>query len=1260
MKRKLLRQCRRSLSAILAAVLLCTSLPMELQTKAAEEEIVYDLSELQELLKEDLQEGLQTPEFAVDGLELVDQTIQVENESRVVVRISNLEAFGEGVEIHYTLNGEKPSRESALYDSEEGICVATADPAGGTIVVRAAAFREAIPEAETDEGNTVSEGNAISEGNADGEGNAVSEGNTISEGNAVSEGDTAEVSEEAVLTIIFEEKTEEVSQGDPVKLEETTDTTPYQPGVSTYEGTYIDPVEGVYVLTPSVRYCIELKGAEGYVSIAVAELTDCEETQATIAYTYLEDGSRAVDFTATEDLAGKSFQVVLYADDDKTEELETIAFKVASHLTSVTVEGVQDGLLTQYPLTRKEYSITRKETDSLDQIGALLFVPEEIDVDEESVEVCDFSEEGKLIIETTAFPGNRAATVYVYNEAFLTNPLVGKPENIPEKAVLCKFDITVSEYDWQNKPAQIKQLKASDTNVYVEITSPTGQDITCPSKVSFDYEVAVGAIEPTREGCIVGFVESITPDRDIDDTTYCYQAKVARNLRLFDRTVKTGDGGAQAFRMVVTPRLNVGGNYIYGKSSEMIISTVDSYFPEKLKLKTTCKQLYTGQECKIAELDYGKNNSCIDDSMYEVTSDNEKVEVYLNEGSIYAYAMYSDRDTSSLGKTTITVECDLTELGLPPVFAKTTIQVLQGIEDIELIVPREEQVMELYKQPGKALKLNTKILYNHGESTPKTKKVRYALGHVEDDAFVEDKTVLDGAVKISTSGVITVQKDYKLKENPDQNRFAVAVFANDYKESDESCYAEIQLTEETSSMGEPVLTYGSDSSFHIVETPSLAYLMASEIKVRVLKPGVDTSKTSFSEEDLANVQYTTSIKKNKFIVMSDDCLELKSTQNLLNDKFVVTVTSLNGSKESKTLTFQIETLQYKDPRVYILGKTLVPLYTSEEDEVKEQKGINKAPVSDHSLHALFVGDGKGAGSEAMDQAMLLSDYKISVKGGKLVYDIADLFEEEYGIKVQKNKLFYVRFTSPKMTVTLTNLKGKKIAQYVVEDESLSKQTITPKITVVKNTLPSTGYKGDQEITFTVDKKTMKLLGDQNVSLVPAVGEISTEDFIALSDASAPVDKETGQATLKLEIDARKQTKGKLLFYLINTDTKEMVTKYSSLVTIQAVKLKKSFKLNASHSISTSSTEGTMLNAKVAGVQKYEYLALYNASSKGAANKFTSLFALSGNDKLKLREGIDAELLKDKKNLTGYVYCRVVYLDGTQEFTFQKTTIKLTK
>lgn len=827
--------------------------------------------------------------------------------------------------------------------------------------------------------------------------------------------------------------------------------------------------------------------------------------------------------------------------------------------------------------------------------------------------------------------------------------------------------MTESDEDgWQKKGASVKQIKASDTTVVIEITNPGGKKFSADQE--FRYDIQAAAIKPDWYTVLNQVNLTAFPDRTYDGKYY--EAKTTVSLRLFDSSVSAGRGRAQSFELVVKPYMLVEGEKVYGMETRMVISTVNPYYPEKLVLKNQKKQVYTGQYCKVADLDFGKN-SYMDDSVYSVSTDNEYVKAEIKNGSLYVHPdLYAD-SPSVLGKTNVTVWFDLEKDEFPPVSTKLTLQVVQGIEDLELVVPRADAVTELYKQPGKALKLNTRLVYNEGKTVPKTKKVGYSLGRMKLNQygktfFVEDAGVLDGAVKVSASGVITISKDYKLDSNPLKNWFAVRVYAKDFEgnESVESV-VEIRLTDEKASMGEPVLTTGTDEEFKIFDSVSVEDLRDKEVQVRVLKPGVDQSRETFGKEDLTGVPYTTSLQKNKFIVAAGNRLELKSINNLRDDKFVVTVTSQNGNRESKKLSFQIENVEYKDPRVYIYGYHAVPLYTKDEEEVKERGGVNQTPESRNGIYALSLGDGKEEGT-LPEEIFYPSDYKINVKGGRITFDLADAFKTgTYNTKMQKGKMIYFYFTSPKATITLTDYKGKKIAQYEVENTELKDVTIMPKVTVVKNTQPYTGYSGKQAITFTLDQKTRKLLKDKELTLVSTYGVIEAAYLFGtpFDDSplySAPVDKETGKATMQYSVKSSVPSKGKMMFYVIDTNTRERLSKNSAPVTVQTIPLKKSFKLNTSYKLSTASGKSVELKGRAAGVAQVTYKGLYNVSVKGKSNYFTELFELGEDQKLKLKNSISKRLLKDQKNLTGYVYLEVTYLDGTTAEMYQKITVKLTK
>lgn len=114
-------------------------------------------------------------------------------------------------------------------------------------------------------------------------------------------------------------------------------------------------------------------------------------------------------------------------------------------------------------------------------------------------------------------------------------------------------------------------------------------------------------------------------------------------------------------------------------------------------------------------------------------------------------------------------------------------------------------------------------------------------------------------------------------------------------------------------------------------------------------------------------------------------------------------------------------------------------------------------------------------------------------------------------------------------------------------------TITPKVTVEKSTLPYTGYKGKQNITFTLDQKTRKLLQDRELPLVSMYGDINCVHLFFDVCMEAQIDKVTGKATIPYMVSTDTASKAKLVFYVIDTKPRENPTSLQSFLSWERIR-----------------------------------------------------------------------------------------------------------
>lgn len=164
------------------------------------------------------------------------------------------------------------------------------------------------------------------------------------------------------------------------KIKPAVDTTIHVKAVENYRSTTVrdadrrevKPVKKVYSVAPGEEYTITAKkgvDTDLVMALPVIKINKVEYTGTDSSVSVSED-NKQITLKIGKDLAGKTFTIDIWGDLGNNREsfvqMDTLSFKAAPILTSVTVAGVKDGVLTQAMGESKTYALTLNPKSSAD------------------------------------------------------------------------------------------------------------------------------------------------------------------------------------------------------------------------------------------------------------------------------------------------------------------------------------------------------------------------------------------------------------------------------------------------------------------------------------------------------------------------------------------------------------------------------------------------------------------------------------------------------------------------------------------------------------------------------------------------------------------------------------------------------------------------------------------------------------------------------------------------------------------------------
>ena len=737
-------------------------------------------------------------------------------------------------------------------------------------------------------------------------------------------------------------------------------------------------------------------------------------------------------------------------------------------------------------------------------------------------------------------------------------------------------------------------------------------------------------------------------------------------------------------------------------------------YAEKLTVKATkaASCLYTRQEALVANVIFpaGTYNRGRDVEVYDIpegltlvdakgrrlTPDAEGVVTLSEEkktldddGSIILAAS----SNATLGKNTIKVRTTYLsgkDANVVQATGSVNVTVARGIENITL-----SSAPEIYKVSNKAATTKITVNYNTGNryadaksAAPKTKKVAYEIGRIENNEFVQDdyplgsyynkeKRVSYVAVK---NGTVTVDKEYLVDKTPANNEFAVRVKAADYSENATAAVAEFRVVSDGADMGNVVLVDGDNKPAEVKTTYTVDEL--KKLKAIVVKAGAKPDQTSgaYGETDIVGSKYYTMTPVKGNVVVGQDG---KFTVNKLANNVKIVATANDGSKnKTPELKFNVT----YDGRTTIDGsgdKTVKVNYTVNYDSkiktetvVPVATGETKKEIKlDYPTGTMIHLSVTDAENKKLKEHTSIYDLKLAVKNAKVVKKSADNLDLD------------IIMTKSPVTVTLSDAKGKNPKTFDIKNKFLDETTtegkayiknlkaITPNVSFSKGVKLYADVSG-QKLSFTMKQA----VADARYVVVSAQNEEDDTKILMdrLQEKKIKINPAVKEFTLtcnNLKMPTLKKG-ASIAFTFLNRDG-EIITQTTKALTLKTTALKKSYKLDAKYTLSETDAASVPLTGKGSAVTGVEFTKLYNANIKGTPNRFKEAFYVDfahGTLGLKTKT-VDGKIIavardewlvsKDTERLhkddwIGFVEYKVTYEDGTKAEFVSKIQVVLAK
>ena len=1011
-----------------------------------------------------------------------------------------------------------------------------------------------------------------------------------------------------------------------------------------YDGTYITGV---------------IKGTSTAVTLSKVTVMDGKKAAATNAVIYERTHEfAALDIDAKD--AGKTLTVTLYTTvDDQDKAVGTYKMKVSTALTGVKITGIKNNALSQVVDTTAGYAITATtKTADLSRLYA-----ESSDEDLVEAEV----DAGKLVITTKIPTGStKSATVKLY-----------EGEDDAKKQIGNDITVNIADPAWTTAKPTVKVKSTDDTSVTLTLTAP--KNVITPNIGKLYYKVVV--TPKTGEGA----------PEDGDDIVTEYIEKAEGASQDATITVNTaGSGSGAKWKYDVTATLlqtNDGAvvdsdetNVIYRSKAPKAVTaeTKTPAYETKLTLKKGTTTLYRGQkDVKVATVQFSKNTThtnlqSIKPIKGYVLREGERYRediatLKYKDGSIYADVVNEDIEP---GKYSTTVYAEAPS-GALSASAKLEITIASGISSIDVEVPSTS----IYKADKKAATLKVTPVFNSAsEFSTKAKKVNYEILDKDGNKLTENSR-LYGMVTVK-NGTVTVNKNYVVATDADENIFCVGVTAADYEGNPaKGTSAPITITSEAQKLGEVCIVKWNNSNFKFdVITRGNKTLTKEELegaRVVALKKGTE-EKSAYDWNDFVDsFSICLTFKSSNKAVTADEYGNIRVNGTAKNVK--LTVSTNDGGKQSAVLSgltignTEVERLGIRANQYTSTGSHVIYLNNSEANQLEGDESF----IANDEIHFCGTADSViELKIDAVDDdrhlvsygCSGLINYKVNIdKGGKLLSS--------------SNGYAYVALSKESAVVTLEYKVGKDTKKdkfTIINDTFSDKKAPTVK---VSGGILSVRLR-DQHVTYSLSGdydfagKCVMVEVDPSITYgkTPWVAEQIADACDGINNPVAVDVDANGNASFTLTFkadeyygDSHYITPGSYKLQLtFGTNETGFVPDTKAVTT--TLKVTKS-KVNGSYKPVTKVTLSPMdqpaveLKGTGKNIQYEDYDKLCNVmNTNGKPNEFTKYFELEYGY-LKIKDGVDLSDIK-KEDLTGYVSYSAVY--GEETYTdWTEGTVKIT-
>lgn len=750
-------------------------------------------------------------------------------------------------------------------------------------------------------------------------------------------------------------------------------------------------------------------------------------------------------------------------------------------------------------------------------------------------------------------------------------------------------------------------------------------------------------------------------------------SKSESKVTLGSVTLKEGEGEAKeqeikAGKAAFTVSENITADYTVAiKSAESVPSTpTTGPFADKITMKKekAASGLYTGQEAKVATVDFGKNTKA-------------EVEIYdipygfsVKDGN-GNWVDWWDDDTAVLKASDLGVTVRVDEYATPGKYtikARTTynkdkddetsvvqataslpVTVVQGIYDISASAPA--QILQTDK--GATAKITVDYNTYSGDEdgskglAPKTKKVTYMLVKGEGS---DEKNEVAGITVDENKGTIKVDVSYTVKEKPEENRYVVRVKAADYDGNQTKDYVLFEVTKEAIASGYVVIVaYDYEAGYYKDLAPNSDG--KNEIPINKINDG--NAQAVIVKELKSDGKYTSA----DFIPNFESLYTMTFPKGISNwgdgyfgaDKLgknlVIKAVPVDGS-DKKGVQSNKFSVVYADSvpenEVSVSYKTKLDFGTTSGSLKKGENNSLDVPAG--TVITLNVTDKDGNLLTDSDCYWgSIFDYVLSAKNAKVVG------KRDGGLSID--------IIVSKNPATITLKKGRDVVtDYSIEipmlkltgQELKDLNNITPKVSLKKGTkIYPNSY--EQELGFTMNKAVE---GARYVMVSRQNNDADTNTLYwaieECSGSTATLNANTKEFAFELNLEGSELKKGaSLAFVFLDRDGKA-ITKTTNAIKIKTTAVKKNYKLDAKYTMSTKDAFRVPLTGKGTGVDYVEFKKLYNANLKvkgvNTVNHFKDGFRLD-DGMLEIVADEDGKAKAEsltKNDLIGFVEYDVYY------------------